>query len=194
MKPSYGNFEPRNNRSGIGLPPVGQYVAEIQGVRLETNPVSGRDMIVLMLEITEGEYANRYHEVFQSQRERFGDSVKYRGTFRLTAPKEEDESWMRQRFESNLWCVEQSNPGYHWDWDETKLKGKKVGINVRENVYTGNDGTEKTTTEIGQLEPIDDVRNGKCRDMKPRKQNNTASATSTGGYTEVDPGKVEVPF
>lgn len=192
MKPTYSGFEAKKTSGFATLPPAGAYVAEIQGVKTEESYDKTRDVIVLMLEITEGEYANQYHKVFDQQKEAFGDRVKYRGTLRLTPYMQGDEDWVKHRFEGNLWCVEQSNAGYRWDWDETRLKGKKVGINVRNNLYTGQDGSDKQTTEIAQLETVDDVRSGRCRAMKDRdSRRKTVSAPA--GYTNAS-NDVDVPF
>ena len=199
MKPSYKGFEAKKNGGFLELPPVGAYVAEIQNVRsLPADPLNNRerDVIELMMEITEGNYAGRYMEFYKDQKERFGDSVKYKGVFRLTAPNDDDEDWRKRTFEGNLWCVEQSNPGYTWDWDEKKLKGKKVGISVRERLYTYND-KERITTEIAKFETVDDVRNGKVKPMKARDQRNKGSASedSTDGENFTDVSKtVDVPW
>ena len=202
MKATYGGFEAKKSSSNF-LPPVGQYIAEIQGVRLDKSYSGDRDVIVCMIEIMEGDYKGQYHKVFEDQKERFGDGVKYKGTFTLTPYIEGDELYIKSRFEQNLWCVQESNPGYKWDWDEKKLKGKKIGINVRENHYKGNDGTKKITTEIGQFETIGDVRSGACKDMNPRiakalkdEENNSSSSEGFHGVeygTDVS-GNVEVPF
>lgn len=191
MKPTYSGYEAKKSSGFAQLPPVGAYVAEIQGVRTEESYDKTRDVIILMVEITEGDYKGQYHKVYEEQKNSFGDNVKYRGTFKLTPYIDGDEAWVKQRFEGNLWCVEQSNPGYRWDWDETKLKGKKIGINVRKNLYTGRNG-DRETTEIGQLETVDDVKNGRCRTMKDRdsRQKNHSSSVSSG-YTEAE---VDVPF
>lgn len=202
MKATYGGFEAKKSSNNF-LPPVGQYIAEIQGVRLDKSYSGDRDVIVCMIEIMEGDYKGQYHKVFEDQKERFGDGVKYKGTFTLTPYIDGDELYIKSRFEQNLWCVQESNPGYKWDWDEKKLKGKKIGINVRENHYKGNDGTRKITTEIGQFETIDDVRNGNCKNMNPRiakalkdEENNSSSSE---GFQVVEygtdvSGNVEVPF
>lgn len=191
MKPTYSGFEARKTSGYAQLPPVGAYVAEIQGVKTEQSYDGSREEIVCMVEIIEGEYAGQYHKVFDEQKNSFGDSVKYRGTLRIRPFVDGDESWVRNRFEQNLWCVQESNPGYAWDWDEKKLKGKKIGINVRKNVYTGRDGQEKETTEIAQFETVQDVRNGKVRELKPRVSRQTASSSES--YTNVT-NDVDVPF
>lgn len=193
MKPSYSGFEAKKSGGFVDLPPVGAYVAEIQNVRLleADGKTQMRDVIEMMIEITEGEYKNRYHEVFEDQRERFGDTVKYKGVFRLVAFVDGDEDWRKRNFESNLWCVQESNPGYTWDWDEKKLKGKKIGINIRKRLYTFN-GQNRETTEIGKFETVDDVRNGKWKPMKDR--DNRTAETNEPQFTEVEAKEVSVPW
>ena len=198
MKPSYSGFEAKKSGNYIDLPPVGAYVAEIQNVRLleADGKNQQRDVIEMMIEITEGEYKGRYHEVYEDQKERFGDSVKYKGIFRLTAFVEGDEEWRKRTFESNLWCVQESNPGYTWDWDEKKLKGKKIGINIRKRLYTFN-GQERESTEIGKFETVEDVKAGKCKPMRDRdtRDKSTQSNASTDGkeFTDVSKG-IDVPW
>ena len=190
MKPTYDGFEARRSNF-IQLPPPGAYVAEIQAVRTEQSYNKDRDEIVLMIEITEGEFAGQYHKVFEEQKERFGDSVEYRGTFKLRPYLPSDDAWVKSSFEGNIWAIQESNPGYAWDWDESKLKGKKVGISIRKTLYTGNDGSDKETTEIGRLESIDDVKAGKCKLMKERDGRKKGGTSSKP--TDVT-DEVEVPF
>ena len=193
MKPTYSGFEAKKASNYAQLPPPGANIAEIQGVKTEDSYDHSREVIVLMLEITEGEYKGQYHKVYEEQKNSFGDSVMYRGTLRLTPFLESDEPWVKTRCEGNLWCVQQSNPDYEWDWDEKKLKGKKVGINVRKCIYTGKDGSQKETTEIAQLETIEDVKNGKCRKLKERIQKKSGSSAASSEPTDVT-DSVEVPF
>lgn len=199
MKPTYSNFEAKKSNGFLELPPVGAYVAEIKQVRLveADGKMQNRDVIELMIDITEGEYANRYMDFFTEQRERFGDTVKYKGVFRLTPPIDGEEGfeWRQSVFQGNLWCVQQSNAGYTWDWDETKLKGKKVGINVRKRLYTFN-GQDRETTEIGRFETVDDVRNGKVKPMRDRDQRTSKSDGSSAdpsGFTDVSK-EMNVPW
>ena len=194
MKPSYNGFEAKKSSGFTELPPQGAYVAEIQDVRFV--PADGdkqlRDVIELMMEIVEGEYKNRFHEVYKDNDERFGNA-RYKGIFRLTPPIDGDEDWRKRVFEGNLWCVEQSNPGYKWDWDEQKLKGKKVGINLRNYLYTSN-GQNRTTTEIGKFETVDDVRNGKCKAMRDRDKRQASDGSNEQNFTPVESAQVSVPW
>ena len=193
MKATYSGFEAKKSSNYIDLPPVGAYIGEIQAAReAEQN---GRPVIELFMEITEGEYKNRFHEVYEDQKERFGDGAKYKGIFRLVPPVDGDEDWRRKVFEGNLWAVEQSNTGYKWDWDEKKLKGKKVGISIRKRLYTYN-GKDRETTEIGRLESIEEVKAGKVKPMKDRdNRTSETSEASTSGEEFTDVSKeVEIPW
>ena len=204
MKPTYKSFEAKKTGGFTALPPVGAYVAEIQEVRfVKKEKEWERDRIECFMEITEGEYKNRFHEVYSDQSEKWG-SATYRGIFRLIPPTEDEatqeDDWRKRVFESNLWCVQQSNPGYKWDWDEKKLKGKTVGISLRKRLYTyTKDGEDKDgeTIEIAQFETVDDVRNGKCRPMRDRdqrrKHDNADDSTDGSEFTDVS-GSVSVPW
>ena len=206
MKPSYNGFEAKKS-SFTELPPVGAYEAKILNVMFidhkdkEKNPYNDpHDKIELYLDITEGEYAGRFMQQWNEQKELKGDDAIYRGVFRLICPLENDEDWRRRNFEANLWCVQESNPGYAWDWDEKKLKDKKVGISIRNRLYDYTDNkTGETKTgkaiEIGRFETIADVQAGKCRPMRDndRRQNKEDAPADNGSSTDVS-GTVDVPW
>ena len=194
MKPGYKNFEAKQSTSFLTVPPAGAYVARIENVNVidptDTNP---RTTIELVLDIIEGEYTHRYKDLFDDNKSRFGDA-NYRGTFRLSVPTDDDadqDNWLKRKFETSMWCIEQSNADkngkltFEWDWDEKKLKKLLVGISVRNRVYTYN-GKQRTTTEIGRLEVVQDVRDGKVKPMKDRDQTQKQDNSSAQGFTAVD--------
>ena len=196
MKAKYAGYEAKKSGGYVELPPAGAYVGEILNVKVEPSYDKTHDQIVLMLDITEGEYKGRYMEVYIDQKERFPD-CKYKGILRITVPEENDPAdlaWMKSRFEGNMWAIEQSNTGYAFDWDEKKLKGKKVGFSVRKRLYTY-DNKDRETTEIGRLESIEEVKAGKVNPMNPRdtRTNKTDENGTDSSYEDVT-GSVEVPF
>lgn len=202
MKATYKGFEAKKSGGFTELPPVGAYVAEIKQAQFVAKEQDWqRDAIECFIEIIEGEYAGRFTEVWQDQKEQFGDKVQYRGIFRLIPPVDGDEDWRKRAFEGNLWCVQESNPGYAWDWDEKKLKGKKVGINIRKRLYTTKDKdgnpVDRETIEIGKFETIEDVRAGKCRPMKDnnKRKKHDDEASDNAGYTDVSNDRsVDMPW
>ena len=203
MKPTYTGFEAKKSNAFVELPTPGAYIGEIKAVRFlpkDEKKNQQRDQIEMMIDITEGEYAGRFMEVWEDQKEQWGDKVPYKGIFRLTPFVDGDEDWRKRAFEGNLWCVQESNPGYSWDWDEKKLKGKKIGISIRKRLYNyeAKDGTTKDgeTVEIARFETVDDVRNGKIKPMKDRdtrKKKDDEESTDGSKFTDVS-SDVDVPF
>lgn len=205
MKPTYNGFEAKKNSGDFTqLPPPGAYVAKIMSVRFlaKDGDKQQRDQIELFLDIIEGDYTGRFVEVWNDQKEKFGDKVPYKGIVRLTPPVEGDEDWRYRNFEGNIWCVQESNPGYTWDWDENKLKDKIVGINLRQRLYTYTNSKGETkdgeTVEIARFETVADVRSGKVKTAKPRDQRQkhdeeTEDNSNDGGFTDVSKD-VNVPW
>ena len=73
-----------------------------------------------------------------------------------------------------IWRFEKSNEGFHWDGDETKLKGLLIGISVQEDSYNGSFFTRPSRFEI-----VDDVRQGKVNVMPPRQRKDGNSTDPT---------------
>ena len=199
MKPTYQGFKAQERKAFTELPPAGCYVAEIKGVRVDKSYDKTHDTIVCLVDIIEGEYKNRYLEVYNEQKEKFQD-VKSKGVFTLVVPNEGDEPWRIRQFENNMWCIQESNPGFEWKWEEQDLKGKKIGINVRNHLYIYKD-QERSSTEIARFERVADVKAGKCKaapDRDTRKKEGSSYGESAGEpdelvMTDVS-GSVEVPF
>jgi hypothetical protein len=176
--------------------PVGAYVCGIKNVKIDgTEP---DQTLVLRLDIIEGEWAGYYTKRYEHESKNAGFNqqyeAKYKGDFRIRIPnpantKSQHPEWDIKGFNNMVWCVESSNVGYKWNWDEMSLKGKIVGINVRRGFYNGNE-----YTQIGRLEVVDDVRKGIVRPMKDKKpsgENATATDIATG-FTMVETD--ELPF
>lgn len=187
--------------------PAGAYVGKILGAKVET--ISTRDggsfdRLAIQMDVSEGEYAGHYKKQYEAQKGGQYDA-KFKGVLRLNVPVagSQYEAGNKRAFENLAWCLEQSNKGYHWDWDETKLKGMNVGFSVRERDWImERDGivSSGTTTEIGRIENVQDVRDGKVKPMKKRalsdvdKKKLEDYGQSTADYTETVAQDEELPF
>lgn len=179
--------------------PVGAYVCGITNVKVDGEEPD--QALVLRLDIIEGEYTGYFTKRYQHDANNGGQyAAKYKGDFRIQIPnpdnvKRQHPEWDQKTLNNSIWCIETSNPGFHWDGEhEMQLKGKTVGINVREGVYQGN-----VFTQIGRLENVDNVRKGLVKPMKPRTDNSSlpqaTPAVSTdpqSGFTMVE--TEELPF
>ncbi len=80
------------------------------------------------LDIAEGEYQDYYKNDYKNQNT---EDKKWRGVLKLYLPKEdgtEKDNWTISVFKAFTEAVEESNQGYHWDWDETTLKRESVWL------------------------------------------------------------------
>lgn len=135
--------------------PAGGYVAEILGA--EEISYSWGDVILISFDICEGEHEDFFATDFRSQDR---EDKKWKGTYRLSIPKDdgsEKDGWTKRTFGNAIWSIEQSNPGYHFNWDERTFKGKKVGVLFRNREWEM-DGRTGWTTECCALTSVSDVR------------------------------------
>lgn len=169
-----GEFESKKDIAIANLP-AGAYVGKVLGAKVETQNIGGRniDRLILQLDVTEGEYAGHYQKLYENAK---GGQypAKYKGVLRLNIPKAGDqyEAMNKRILQGAAWSLEQSNKGYHWNWDESKLKGLAVGFSVREADYLieeENGIKAGTTTEIVRLESVEEVRAGKVKPVKRRE-------------------------
>ena len=194
---SFEGFKSEPQAERFPMLPVGAYVCAIQAVK--EDGVFPDDSILLRLEIVEGEWAGYYTKRYRRDQEISVTSPsnfapRYKGDYRIQAPRAENPhignlEWAIRRFNNSIWAIEDSNEGFHFDFNNiAALKGKLVGINVREGTFNGN-----TFTEIGRLESVKMVREGKVRPMKPREDRSAAASTASApGFTPVETD--ELPF
>jgi hypothetical protein len=187
MKPYTDNFEAREMSTKVPYPPAGAYIGRILGVKLEDGR-NGDQVITLQVDVTEGDYTGHYHRMLEHDRAAGFSTVRYTGQYRLTAPGKDNPYYdSRDRaFRSDIWAVEQSNPGYKWDWDENSLLKKNVGFVVRDAEFINDRGELNAYTEIGCLTPVDKVRKGTAPTLKKREAKASSGAAEKAGYVKVD--------
>lgn len=200
-----GNFESRKDVAISNLP-AGVYVGKVLGAKVETQSISGHDVerLVMQLDVAEGDYKDHYKKVFDASKGGMYPA-KFKGVFRLTIPKAGDqyESMNKRILQGAAWAFEESNSGYKWDFDESKLKGLLVGFSVRDAEYLVEDaeGPRKvTSTEICRLESVKEVRAGKVKTPKPRelkeaqkKRLEEFNRQTASSYSEVESND-DLPF
>lgn len=150
--------------------PVDAYVCKILTAKVkEYTKKDGTkfERLEVAIDIDEGEYAGYYKEEFNGQT---WEDKKWKGVLRLYVPSDdgsEGDEHTKRRLKSFVQAVEDSNIGYHWDWDETKLKGKKVGVVFRFEEWEYNGKTGWKTRPFYAI-TVADARDGKFK-MPKRK-------------------------
>lgn len=157
--------------------PRGGYVCKITGTRIEEGNYGQR--VKIAFDIAEGDYAGYFQAKFDRNT---NEDKKWSGTYQLYVPKDDgsrEDEWTKRSFKTFTNALEDSNTGYHFDWDESKFKGKLVGIifNWREYDFNGQTGF---TPNAAQAASVKDIREGKYKipDDKFLKKKNSKPLTA----------------
>jgi len=164
MIKAYTDFKAEKTGSPREILPAGGYVAKIISAKVESREWG--DTLVIAYDITEGEFTGFFKRDFDNNP---NEDKKWRGTLRLTIPNDSTDDrnvWRKKAFNNFVACIEESNPKFNWEWDETKLKNKAIGILVREREWEM-DGRTGWTTEASSTATVDAIREGKFRIPKP---------------------------
>lgn len=176
--------------------PAGGYVCKIQGAKIRTfeGKNGSFERLEVAVDIVEGEYKDYFRRDFDSQST---EDKKWRGVLRLYVPSgdgSDQDNWSMAKLKRFVNDVEDSNPGYHWDWEESKLKGKLVGLTFRreEWEYQGKTGWK---TNPFQAYTVEDIRQNKFQlpKDKPLKKETAAPMPSFENAVEME-GDDDLPF
>ena len=140
--------------------PAGGYVLKILDVAYQEN--SRGDVIILSFDIAEGEQKGFFEKNYKNQT---GEDKRWKGTYRIWVPKDDgtdEDEWTQRRFKTIMVNFEESNSGYHWDWDEKTLKGKLIGALFNNKEYDFN-GRHGFYTNCHSLVSVEKIRSGKFK-------------------------------
>ena len=128
--------------------PANGYVCVVKKARMTTNS-NGLPMIEVPIDISEGEYAQYFTNLFRDRMSRDPNSkYPYNGILKITAVDENGNT--KKNFKSFCTAIEQSNGIVLPRNDEGFLKalvGMEVGVLYQREEYVGNDGKEHWSTK-----------------------------------------------
>ena len=173
--------------------PVGAHVCRIVGARVERTQ-TGLDMLALQIDIAEGSKLDGFYKRRFESAKKFKPDAKWSGTYRtVIADKDGNTKGM---FKGLITCVEDSNSGFKFNWDERTLVTKSVGFNFGEEEYEASDGTIKAIVKPRFPMKVEKVRSGDYTLLERKKLDITQGHTNVGGYgfTNIPaPGDADVP-
>lgn len=177
--------------------PAGGYEAKIINAKVVNYDGSNGsyERLEIAVDITAGEYKDYYKQDFDSNTR---DDKKWRGVARFYVPTDdgsEKDEYTKSVLKSVTDALEDSNKDYHWDWDETKLKGLKVGILVRDKEYEI-DGKHGFSPEIFRFTDINRIKEGKFTVPKQKllKESSSTSAAASSGSDSAASSDSDYPF
>lgn len=185
----FNGFEAKKAAGEREYLPVGGYVAKILDAKEIT--YDWGNVIQISFDVIEGPCKDFFKNDYNGQT---AEDKKWRGTYRLREPSgdgSEKDGWTRRTFGNSIWSIESSNSGYHFDWDESKFKGKIVGVLFR-NAEWEYDGKTGWRTECCALTDVESIRAGKFRTPKDKPLKKQAE---TASFAEVSPADSDdLPF
>lgn len=132
--------------------PIGAYECVIKDARINHNEQSGKDTFKVSVDIASGEYKDYFQKMYESDtridRKWNNNAVRY------LAFTGDNVAY----FKGFLTVIENSNIGYKWDWDETKLKGKKVCGVFQYEEYEKQDGTRGIKVRLTKFRSLEKLK------------------------------------
>ena len=201
MKP-FKNYESTQTFSSRPTLPAGGYVCKIMNAEEKVYKSSkGKNDTFSKLEISfdiiEGEYSGFFASDYRSQQ---NEDKKWKGVLRMSVPSDdgtEMDEKIKSMFKTNITAIEESNSGYHWDWNEKALKGLVVGclFQSQEWEWEGKSGWKSQPYGFIDAEKI---RSGDFKVPKPKPLKNggksvpAQASSAMSDFTEVSDS--DLPF
>ena len=141
----------------------------------------------IAFDIADGENEGFYDRQFKRKQQN-DSNAKWPGMYYQTI-KENDLKY----FKGFITCIEQSNSGFKWDWNEKALVGKLFGGIFGEEEYMGNDGQVKTSVKCRFTSSVDKVKEGvKVPEIK--RVQGTSTSTNYSQYGQEVDLNSDIPF
>jgi hypothetical protein len=168
---------------GRQLPPGG-YIGKIVYAE-EATSNNGNEMVVLDVDIAEGEYTNFFRDKYDM---RMTDGQPWGAKVRQV--KSDDKPGFFKGFTE---AIEQSNPSFKFPFDPrplSELRGKKIGLVFGRDEFLTNDGEYKWATRVRGVRSVDAIRKGvKTPEDKPMQR-----PQGRGAGTRMTPSDEDLPF
>ena len=132
--------------------PIGAYECVIMDARVNHNEQSGKDTFKVSVDIASGEFKDYFRKMYENDTRI--DRKWNNNAIRYLAYKGDNVAF----FKGFIKTIENSNIGYTWDWDETKLKGKKVCGVFQYEEYEKQDGTKGIKVRLTKFRSLDKLK------------------------------------
>jgi len=147
-------------------PKAGAHVVKILSAK-EVMSKTNRPMLVLCLDMTGGQFDGNYKKMFEYLKKN-NSNAKWPCVYRRCT-----DGGQLQYFKGDIDCIERSNTGYKFNFDESTLVGKVVGCVFGEKEINAD---RKTILEPRYLCDVEKAKSGEIKPPPLKKYE--------GGYTQ----------
>lgn len=145
---NWGTVEAKGMEDFKSLP-IGAYECIIKDARVNKNEQTGKETFKVSVDITSGEFKDYFQKRYDSNPNM--DKKWDNNAVRYLAFQGDNVAY----FKGFITCVENSNVGYTWNWDETTLKGKKIAGVFQYEEYEKQDGTKGVKVRLNKFRSLD---------------------------------------
>ena len=177
-------------KEGASLP-KGGYVCKILNAQVKDGRFG--QYVQIAYDIAEGEFEGYFKKIFDAKKD---ENKKWSTYFFLNIPTDdgsEQDAKTKKAFKTFTNALEDSNEGYHFDWDETKFKDKLIGGLFRYEEFQRQDGKVGRSTKMGWACSVAKIHSGNYK-LPDDKLVTPAANTSTDFMNIPDGIDEEIPF
>ena len=168
------------------------YVCKVMAVKMEQSK-AGNEMMVVNYDIAEGDFKDFFMERYKNapRDQNNPQEPKWSGKYYIVLNTDGYEG----RLKAFTTSIEESNPGYTWDWNEENLRSKLFGGIFREEEYIYN-GEVRTSVKLWQPRSTKTIKEGKFEIPRkkeiPEEEKCKLNAPFDNNYGQ--PNNDELPF
>lgn len=179
------NYENIQASSGeFARPGNGGYILEIVNVTdVPYNAQTGKgDYLRIGYDIAIGDFKGYY----TAQNERFGGGKWFANVIKSYKEK---ALGMFKHFTN---CIEESNPGFKWNWREQDLVGCRFGATLQEEEYLNNEGEVRTKLVVKNIKTVNQIMDGDFKVPTTKKLERVVAPASD--FSVLNDDDCELPF
>ena len=132
--------------------PIGAYECVIKEANIHKNQETGKESFRVAVDITSGEYKDYYQNRYDSNNN--ANKKWDNNATRYLAFEGDNVAY----FKGFITSVENSNVGYTWDWDESKLVGKKICGVFQYEEYENQEGKKGVKVRLNKFRSLDKIK------------------------------------
>ena len=137
---------------------IGGYVTLIKDARVHTNETTGKKSFKVAVDIANGEFKDYFQKRYDNNTN--ANKKWDNNATRYLAFEGDNVAY----FKGFITAVENSNPGYKWNWDEKTLINKKIGSIFQYEEYEKQDGTKAVKVRLSKFRSLDKLKDVEVSD------------------------------
>ena len=164
--------------------PLGAYVCKVKKAAVQNSEYG--EQLCILFDIFEGDWKHFYADEYETNTQ---ENKKWKGVLRQWLPREdgsEKDGWTKSSLKSMITAFEKSNLGYVFNWDESTLAGKMIGILFRNEEWE-HEGKTGWAVRPFRAITVDSARSGDYRlpKDKPLKKEDGGFSPVANAYDNV---------